>query len=149
MTAERGRKRERERGRDREREREREREGKRRSHKGTWHSRTESDAVQILTIGGSSFDAKRRIFALFCITRNLCYVRSEFCRFPCRRSCLQGRAEQYITFFPYAVYLFNCAFFGSIPGQINCSKCLKSAEYERKKFFDLYVMPSMKCQGRT
>jgi hypothetical protein len=37
------------------------------------------------------------------ITRNLCYVRSEFCRFPCRWICLQGRAEQYITFFPYAV----------------------------------------------
>jgi hypothetical protein len=37
------------------------------------------------------------------ITRNLCYVRSEFCRFPCRWSCLQGRAEQYITFFSYAV----------------------------------------------
>jgi hypothetical protein len=39
-------------------------------------------------------------------------------------------------------------FFGCIPGQINCSKYLKSAENERKKFFDLYVTPSMECQGR-
>jgi hypothetical protein len=34
------------------------------------------------------------------ITRNLCYVISEFCRFSCRWRCLQGRAEQYITCFP-------------------------------------------------
>jgi hypothetical protein len=26
---------------------------------------------------------------------------------------------------------------------------LKSAEYERKQFFDLYVAPSMECQGLT
>jgi hypothetical protein len=37
------------------------------------------------------------------ITRNLCYVISEFCRLSCRWRCPQGRAEQYITFFPYAV----------------------------------------------
>jgi hypothetical protein len=37
------------------------------------------------------------------ITRNLRYVISEFCRFSCRWRCPQGRAEQYITFFLYAV----------------------------------------------
>jgi hypothetical protein len=36
-------------------------------------------------------------------TINLCYVISEFCRFPCRWRCPQGWAEQNITFFPYAV----------------------------------------------
>jgi hypothetical protein len=45
---------------------------------------------------------KRYIRTCF-ITRNLCYVISEFCRFSCRWRCPQGRAEQYITFFLYAV----------------------------------------------
>jgi hypothetical protein len=37
------------------------------------------------------------------ITRNLCYIISEFGRFSCRWRCPQGRAEQFITFFLYAV----------------------------------------------
>jgi hypothetical protein len=38
-------------------------------------------------------------------------------------------------------------FFGCIPREINCSKCLKSTEYERNYFFDFCVVPSMECQG--
>jgi hypothetical protein len=39
----------------------------------------------------------------FYITRNLCYVISEFCHFSCRWRCPQGWAEQSITIFLYAV----------------------------------------------
>jgi hypothetical protein len=78
------------------------------------------------------------------ITRNLRYVISEFCRFSCRWRCPQGRAEQYITFFLYAV-----SFFGCIPGKINCSKGLKSKEYKRKKCLDFWVAPFIESQGRT
>jgi hypothetical protein len=63
----------------------------------------------------SCYHVTSRDFPIQLITRNLCYVISQFCGFPCRWHCPQGWAEQYITFFPYVVQLFNCAFFGCIP----------------------------------
>jgi retron-type reverse transcriptase len=83
------------------------------------------------------------------ITRNLCYVISEFCRISCRWRCPQERAEKFVTFFLYAVKLFNGAFLGCITGKINCSKCLKSKEYKRKKYLDFWLAPSIESQGLT
>jgi hypothetical protein len=89
------------------------------------------------------------------ITRNLCYVISQFCGFPCRWRCPQGRAEQYITFFLYAVKKINYAVFGCIPRPGDkLFKMLEKCGLWKKKVFwflcgAIYGMPGSHFKGRT